>query len=209
MRALVTSLFLGLTVITLCISTAEASRRKREKPPKKKIEIVNRPISIVPYIKGGYLIGAVTEYVESQDRALWGGGLRVEHFISPKVRVDLGGEALFGKFADSDLAKMRAYSLAVGSCFMFTPQRQSGFYGRAELGRTSIKAVEMEIDPRSYTFIRLGLGRSIYSKPTVTTRIEIFYTVILSDDWDSYPYLEEVDFNLTYIGLQLGFLFGL
>ena len=209
MRTCITSLFLALAAVTLCFSTSDAGRRKRVKPQPKQIEIVNRPFSIVPFLKGGFITGAVTEYVDNNDRALWGGGLRLERFISPIVRVDLGVEALYGKFAGPDGAKVRGTSLSAGSCLMFTPQKQSGLYGRIEVGLTSLKVLDTRIAAPTYSFIRFGIGQSYYSRPSVTTRIEVFYSIIMSKDRDHFPMLGTVDFNMTYVGLQLGFLFGL
>ena len=123
MRTCIFSILFSLNLVVLCYSPSEATRRKREKPPNEKIEIINQTLSIVPFLKSGFFTGEVTKYIKNNENVVYGGGLRLERFIGSVVRVDVGAEALYGKFAEDDEAKGRGLSLSTGSCIMFYTQQ--------------------------------------------------------------------------------------
>ncbi len=202
--------FVGIMAVA-CFSLCGESawcQEKRDKPEPERINIELTRYAIAPYIAGGFLMGKASELIETGHRAVYGGGIRVERLMHPKLRVGVRLEAMFATLTD-EAGGGRAISYSADVMILMSPETRSSFLMRGELGRAALKATDIDRGAGSYFFVKFGLGQSYFGSSRNATRFEFFYKIIFTGDYDgvSIPG-QDVDFNTTYFGLQVSYAFG-
>ena len=203
--------FCCIAVLLVFVSTTSAYWKKEAPPPSSEpIDIEYTTFSLSPYITGGLLTGKAADLIEETFRqAVYGAGMRLEYMVNPVVRLDGGIEMLFAQVYDNSLAKGHGFSYSAGTIIMFTPHNRSSFYGRGTIGWASLNASNISKSLGTHLFTRIALGQAYYSSPTRTVRFELYYNIIRTDNIGSYPYVGNINFNTTHVGILLGMSFGL
>ncbi len=200
---------LFICLITLLLhSTSEAARKKRIKPPPRVIDIEHTNFAFAPYFTGGWIVGEGADFVESNHKALYGLGTVFVYQWKPKFGFYGNLEAVYGNVSDSSYTKYRVISYSGGLIFSLSPNKRSSLYFKGEFGKSKIRATKVGEDYGTHSFLELGIGNRIYSSPTITTWIEIYYKQIINKnkDLNYYHVTEEIDGQ--YIGLLFAASFG-
>jgi len=204
-----------LNIFTICLmsllicSTSMAARQKKIKPPPKDIRIKHTNFAIAPYLTGGWIIGDGADYVESNNKALYGLGSAFIYNWKPKFNFFGDLEVVYGNVSDSSYTKYRIISYSAGLTFTFSPKNRSSLYLKGEFGKSKIRATKVNQDYGTHTFIKVGLGNRIFSTPTIATVIEFYYKRILNNDEDLEYYFVREEIDAEYIGLLFSVSFGL
>lgn len=193
----------------LIYSTTEASRKKRIKPPSKHITIEHKHFAIAPYFTGGWIIGEGADYIESNNKALYGLGSIFIYQWKPKFGFFGDLEVVYGNVSDSSITKYRVSSYSAGILFTLSPNNKSSMYLKGEYGNSNIRATKAKEDYGTHSFIKFSIGSRIYSNSTIATMLDIYYKRILNKDKDLDYYFVRKEIDAEYIGLIFSVSFGL
>ncbi len=197
-------------VLSLLIySTTEASRKQRIKPPSKNIDIEHKYFAIAPYFTGGWIIGEGADYIESNNKALYGLGSAFIYHWKPKLGFYGNLEVVYGNVSDNSITKYRVISYSGGMLFTLFPNKKSSMYLKCEYGNSKVRATEAKKDYGNHAFLKLGIGSRIYSSSTISTMFEIYYKRLFNKDEDLEYYYIRKEIDGEYIGILFSVSFGI
>ncbi|MFH2050312.1 MAG: hypothetical protein ABIJ12_12795 [bacterium] len=199
---------IALLSLLLC-STVYAAREKKIKPPSKNIQMKHTNFTIAPYLTGGWIIGDGADYIQSNNKAIYGLGSTFMYNWKPKLKVFGNLEVVYGNVSDTNITKYRVLSYSGGLLYSVSPKNRSSLYFKGEFGNSKVRATVAKIDYGTHSFIKIGLGNRIFSTPTIATWIELYYKRIFnSDEYLEYYYVDK-EIDAEYIGLIFSVSFGL
>jgi len=201
--------FVICMLLSFCFSTTEAAREKKIKPPPKDIKIKHTNFTIAPYLTGGWIIGDGADYIQTNNKALYGLGSTFMYNWKPKFKVFGNLEVVYGNVSDTNITKYRVLSYSGGLLYSVSPKNRSSLYFKGEFGYSKVRATAVKIDYGTHSFIKIGLGNRIFSTPTIATWIELYYKRIFNSNEDlEYHFIEE-GIDAEYIGGIFSVSFGL
>lgn len=203
------SIFAMAMLFLLLHTTVNAAREKKIRPPSKNIQFKHTNFTIAPYLTGGWIVGDGADYIESNNKALYGLGSSIIYNWKPKLRFLGDLEVVYGNVSEFSSTKYRVISCSSGLFYLLSPQNRSSMYLKGEFGFSKVRATEAKIDYGTHPFIKIGLGNSILSTPTIATWIEIYYKRIFNSSEDLEYYFIEEGIDAEYIGALFSVSFGL
>ncbi|MFH1374973.1 MAG: hypothetical protein ABII79_14410 [bacterium] len=216
-RRLSTALLCGLCLLLLPTDT-DATRRDRRKKPKakKEITVVHTRFAIAPKLTIGLATGEAADVLGgSKNTSILGGGMTFEYSVSPRSRLGLNTDLLYGlslqyKY-DNKTGVVRAVNYSGSFVSLLTPLRQKSLFGRVEYGFCRVTAINpADYEPQTTTFFRIGLGGIHYSRPSTSSRLELYYRYVFTEDEElvSGSHTDILGFDVTSIGLELTMCLG-
>jgi len=204
----------------LLISTALAE--PISKPDQMDFEIKHSKFAFVPKITGGVVTGAAADAIKDYDgslgaRFLYGGGISAEYNVSKEFAVGLDFEVAYKNIPRSSLESIRGISFGLSGIFKIRPENKSSAFIGGGFGRTSMTIPgcytfgsrrNTSLELGTFDYLKIGLGLINYIGSTSTSRTEIYFRTFYTDG-ASVPVFGQVDFNTTYVGLELAWGIGL
>jgi len=194
---------------------ADAARKERKEKPKKEFEIIYTKFALVPKLTGGVVTGEAADELDGlNNSAIYGGGITFEWCLARRSTLGVDLEIVFGKlYGDliSDRAVVRSISYSASWLVKLSPHKRSSFFAKTEFGYSSFDAIYYDRDDLgTHPYFRVALGQSYFNNPKRFTTFEFYYKRLFSNGADiRAPFMSKIDYDVTYVGLQLGFGFSL
>jgi hypothetical protein len=146
------------------------------------------------------------------ERLVYGFGLGVNHYLNRKWSVGGHFAATWKSISDSNVGpfRMLSYSARV-KYFLFSQSKESP-YGHIETGfiSGSLQNYRNEsLGLGTHPFIKIGAGLRGYTSAGTTTSFLLFYQAAFSENDEIEDYSGTISYDVTLIGVELGFGFGL
>ena len=191
-------------------------------PDQMDFEIKHSKFALVPKITVGIVTGAAADAIKAYDddfgaKFLYGGGISGEYNVSRKFAVGIDFGVAYKSIPKSSLESIRGISFGLSGIFKFRPENKSSVFIGGGLGRTKMtipgyyafgSRPSTGLELGTFDYLKIGIGMQNYFGSTNTSRSEIYFRTFFTDG-ATVPVVGQVDFNTTYVGLELAWGIGL
>ncbi len=203
-------LFLMSTAVVLCTLSAARAQPDPEQSQHNEAWGYRGKLLIVPSLIGGIVVGKTADnFTSIKDKALYGAGIALEHYVHPKVAVALNFDVVWKNMSQFDENAIRTFDYAAYLLFRAAPySRQSAFF-RLEGGisTTSVSyGPDLKQNLGTHGYLRLGFGLYSQYKSAAgisNSRVEIYYRITKSEGSRDYYIPHWRSFNAAAVGIEL------
>ena len=203
-------------LVCCLVGSVNAERTRLSKPGQREFETRPTKYRLGARFNAGSFTGEGADKIEEYstdfaDKVVYGLGVVAEYNFKPSVAIGLSFDYGWKTPVVDGMESIPYYSFAGALTYTLSPQKRSTFYGRSEFGFTHFEYESNDLGTHGY--MRFGLGQVYATAPTTSARFEFYYKHHLSKGYEfteptGLPF-GEIEFNIDWIGFEIGFLFGL
>ena len=207
--------FLTSVVILIALPPASA-KKERERPA---AVVVPYKLVLSPELHAGSLTGDAGKAAKAwndnfSEKLVYGFGVGVDDFLTQKLSLGVQFGTTWKSISNADLGPVRVFTYSARLDYLLLAESKETLYGHLETGMASGRLLNYphgsSTGLEKHLYLKLGAGLRGYTSAGTTTSFLLFYQVAFSKNTEVKDYGDtEIPFNVTLVGIELGFGFGL
>lgn len=205
---------LTIVFLLVCVSVSSAQDSTKSSTLFEPLTIGKTELNLIAFASGAMVVGEASKRIEQinnefSERLLWSGGLSLVYHPKPVFSLGLNLE-YFRKHLPGEWEAIRGSILSASLAVYSLKHVKSIPYVRIDFGIATGKLPDYSQDDDlglgTHTYGRAGVGVFIFRMKSISTRIELYYSIVFSGENKPEGLNgQEIGFDAERVGLEIGF----